>query len=27
LLDQGSNGQSVLPYLPVNELINKKGSN
>jgi membrane protease subunit HflK len=27
LLDQGLNGQSVLPYLPVNELINKKGSN
>jgi membrane protease subunit HflK len=27
LLDQGSNGQSVLPYLPINELINKKGSN
>ena len=27
LIDQGANGQGVLPYLPVNELIKKKGSN
>lgn len=27
LIDQGSNGQGVLPYLPINELTKKKGSN
>ena len=27
MIDQGTNGQGVLPYLPINELTKKKGSN